>query len=89
MYYITLYLIIINISTFIIFVYDKIISKYFSKMRRLPEKKLILLILVGGVFGANLSMYFFRHKTRKSKFKLALFLGYFIILALILLTLFI
>ena len=37
-------------------------------MRRIPERTLFMTAVAGGVFGAWLGMYAFRHKTRKRAF---------------------
>ena len=60
------YLFIVNIVSFIIYGADKFYAT--SKHRRVPEKKLLLLALLGGSLGAIIGMNFFRHKTRKNSF---------------------
>lgn len=42
---------------------------------RIPEKRLLLLGMVGGGLGGLIGMYVFRHKTREVKFKLVYSLG--------------
>ena len=57
-----IYLILINIITFIIFGVDK--SRARSHAWRIPEKRLFFLAVIGGSIGAIAGMYIFRHKTR-------------------------
>ena len=61
-----LYLIVINIVTWIAFGLDKWKAK--SGKWRIPERTLLLLALAGGSLGALAGMIMFRHKTRKAKF---------------------
>ncbi len=61
-----IYLIVINVITFIFYVLDKyyaIKDKY-----RISEYTLLSLSIFGGSFGALLGMYWFHHKTKKTKF---------------------
>lgn len=62
------YLILINIITFLVFGIDKFlaIKRYF----RVPESALLSLSLVGGCFGAMISMLVFHHKNKKRRFQL-------------------
>ena len=62
----SIYLIIINIITFILYGLDKMFA--IKSMWRISEKTLILLATFGGAIGAILAMYFFRHKTKTPKF---------------------
>lgn len=62
------YLIILNIISFIIYGIDKLKAK--KKYRRIKEKTLITLSLIGGPLGSIMGMYIFRHKTKKLKFKI-------------------
>ena len=71
-----LYVVIINIITFFYFGLDKLKAQIAS--RRISEKTLWLLSLIGGSLGALLGMNFFRHKTKKISFQA----GFAIILAL-------
>ncbi len=64
-----IYLIIINIITFITFGVDKRKAK--KNKWRVSEQVLIILMLVGGLFGGYFGMEKFHHKTQKFKFKLA------------------
>lgn len=62
------YLIVINIATFIVYGVDK--SKARKNEWRISEKVLILLAVVGGSVGALLGMYAFHHKTQHFKFSI-------------------
>ena len=66
----TIYLIAINILTFLIFGIDK--RKARKGKWRIPEATLIGLAVAGGSIGALLGMYLFRHKTQKRKFNLGI-----------------
>lgn len=62
----SIYLIIINIISFILYGLDKykaIINKW-----RIPESVLLTISFLGGGIGSLLGMYIFRHKTKKKKF---------------------
>lgn len=65
---IEIYLIGINILTFLIYGADK--WKARKDRWRIPEDTLIWLAIVGGSIGALLAMYLFRHKIRDRKFSL-------------------
>ena len=65
-----IYLIGINLLTFLIFRVDK--RKARKGKWRIPEDTLIWLSIVGGSVGALLGMYLFRHKTQKRKFTLGI-----------------
>ena len=62
------YLISINLIGFILIFIDK--RKAIHYKWRIPENILLLNAFIGGCFGMLISMYLFRHKTRKLKFKL-------------------
>ena len=64
---IIIYLIIINILTFLAMWYDKHEAK--KGDWRISEKALFILVLLGGGIGGILGMYLFRHKTKKWYFK--------------------
>lgn len=59
---------IMNIIAFSAMGIDK--RKAIKGFRRIPEKTLFLLSLLGGSFGAFLGMYAFRHKTKHLSFKI-------------------
>ena len=61
-----IYLVVINIATFIVYGVDK--SKAKNSEWRISEKVLILLAVVGGSVGAILGMNAFHHKTQHLKF---------------------
>lgn len=63
---IVIYLLIMNLFTFLIMGIDK---KKAKKGRwRVPEKTLFILVALGGGIGGIAGMYVFRHKTKKMKF---------------------
>ncbi len=64
------YLLIINISTFVLYGWDKF--KALREWSRISENDLLLAAALGGSVGAITAMYYFRHKTRHLKFKLGL-----------------
>lgn len=66
------YLISINVIAFILCLVDKI--KAIKGWYRISEGCLLFLSIVGGCFGMVLGMKLFRHKTKKTKFKLVYFL---------------
>ena len=61
-----LYLVIINVITFVIFGVDK--YKAIRQEWRIRESTLLGLALIGGSIGGWLAMYIFHHKTKKVKF---------------------
>lgn len=65
-----IYLIVINIITFVVFGADK--YKAIKKKYRIPEKTLFLLATLGGSAGALAGMLAFRHKTRKWYFRIGI-----------------
>ncbi len=65
-----LYLIVINLSTFILFGMDK--RKAVNKKWRIPESTLLGLSIIGGSVGSFLGMNLFKHKTKKLYFKFGL-----------------
>ena len=65
-----IYLIGINILTFLVFGIDK--WKARKGRWRIPEATLIGMSIAGGSIGALLGMSFFRHKTQKRKFTLGI-----------------
>ena len=65
-----IYLIGINILTFLIYGADKWKAK--RDKWRIPEDTLIWLAIVGGSVGALLGMYLFRHKTKHRKFQIGI-----------------
>lgn len=65
-----IYIIIINIVTFILFAYDKYCSIH-GKWR-INELSLLSFSLFGGALGAYIAMYSLRHKTRHLKFQICI-----------------
>jgi len=65
-----LYLFIINFIGFVCMYLDKEYAKH--KQFRISESFLFKLSLFGGVIGAYLGLYYFRHKTKKLKFVIGL-----------------
>lgn len=61
------YMVIINILTFFYFGFDKMRS--LRAERRVSEKMLWGLSVIGGSIGALLGMNYFRHKTKKISFQ--------------------
>jgi len=60
------YLLIVNIVGFAIMGLDKYYAKH--DMRRIPEKTLFMVAIVGGSIGSIVGMYTFRHKTKHKSF---------------------
>ena len=58
---ISIYLLVINVVTFLVYGFDKSQSKNYG--RRVPESVMMFLAIAGGSVGAWLAMKFFRHKT--------------------------
>lgn len=61
-----MYLIIVNVFTFICYGVDK--YKAIKKSNRISERFLFCLGFIGGFIGGLLGMQFFRHKTLKFSF---------------------
>ena len=66
MKYLIIYLIIINLLTFIMYFLDKFKAKY--HWWRTPEKVLLFMGVIGGSIGGIVGMHIFRHKTKKIYF---------------------
>ena len=66
------YLMVINIVTFFIFGIDKYLAVI--KWRRIAEKVLWILSVIGGSLGGFIGMEIFRHKRRKMNFYLVMLL---------------
>lgn len=62
MKFLYLYLILINVISFIIMGLDKYRAR--NHRWRIPERALFLLALAGGSLGSIVGMWLFRHKTR-------------------------
>ncbi len=63
---ILIYLLIINLMTFLIMAIDKYKAK--RAKRRIPEKTLFTLVALGGGIGGITAMYTIRHKNKKTRF---------------------
>lgn len=70
MIYKILYIIGINILTFLLMGWDKHCAK--KNYWRISESNLLGLAILGGAGGAFLGMLLFRHKTKKDLFKIGL-----------------
>lgn len=55
-----------NLLSFAVFAFDKYAAR--QSLRRIPERRLILLTIFGGAGGAYLAQRLLRHKTRKPPF---------------------
>lgn len=64
------YLVFINLTGLAAMWLDKALAR--SGARRLSEKSLFLLALLGGAAGVYCGMYLFRHKTRHRSFTLGI-----------------
>ena len=67
-----IWLVLINLVTFLVFGLDKWKARRKVRnetIRRVPEKTLFLLFVLGGSIGALLGMRIFHHKTRKWYFR--------------------
>ncbi|KJS13874.1 MAG: membrane protein [Peptococcaceae bacterium BRH_c8a] len=64
------YVALINIITFCIFGLDKRRARL--RKRRVPEKQMFFMALVGGTAGALLGVHLFRHKTLHRRFTIGL-----------------
>ena len=68
-----LWLLIINAAAFLAYGLDKLLAKLkarHEKVPRLPERNLLLLVIVGGDIGAWVGMEVFRHKTKHRSFRI-------------------
>ena len=67
-----IWLVLVNLAAFVVFGWDKFKAKYREKhpaARRVPERTLFLLALLGGSVGALLGMRVWRHKTLHRTFR--------------------
>lgn len=85
MWYLLLYLLIINLISFVMFFIDK--RKAIKDKWRIKESSLHLVSFAGGVYGSIAAMFVFHHKIKKIKFciitALALILNTFILVRII------
>lgn len=63
-----IYLIIINFISFLLSYHDKRAAVHHK--RRVPEKNLFIVAIIGGSIGLYSSMLIFRHKTKHASFML-------------------
>ncbi len=61
------WLITVNVVAAMFFGYDKLLA--LNNRKRIPEKVLFGLVLVGGSLGGLVSMTIFRHKVKKTSFQ--------------------
>ncbi len=66
------YLALVNVTAFIAFGWDKRCAT--TGERRIPERTLLGLAVIGGSVGAVAAQQVFRHKTRKEPFRTLLWL---------------
>lgn len=64
--FLCVYLLVINVITFLIFGFDKM--KAITHQWRIPEKTLLLFSFMGGCLGAWMAMLLFRHKIKDRSF---------------------
>ena len=69
---VALYLLGISAATYAVFADDK--RRAIKGMRRVPEKTLLGMALLGGTPGAMAAQHVLRHKTRKEPFRTVLWL---------------
>ena len=65
-----LYLAVMSFIAYAVTTYDKLAAK--ASRRRVPEKVLLLLAVLGGAIGEYVTMKLIRHKTKKPKFMITL-----------------
>jgi len=75
-YWLIWYLLAINVATMFVYGLDKAKANNY-KARRISERTLLILALIGGSIGALIGMKLFRHKTQKLSFQapLAVIIG--------------
>lgn len=67
--YFELYLIVINVYSFTLYIYDKLQAlKNSQNISRVSEKALLFSSFIGGTFGSLLAMFIFRHKIKKPSY---------------------
>ena len=70
MFYLILYLIVINLVAIVITAHDKLAAE--NHRRRTPERTLLLIAALGGSPAMYLTMLVIRHKTRKPLFMIGI-----------------
>lgn len=71
-----IYGILVNVIAFLLYGIDK--WKARKGLRRIPERVLLEIAVIGGSVGAYVGMQLFRHKTRKVKFSVGVPIIFFI-----------
>lgn len=66
------WLVAVNLVTFAMYGFDKSVARRGGK--RISERELLILALIGGSLGAILGMQVFRHKSKKRSFQMRLLL---------------
>ena len=77
-----IYGILVNVIAFLLYGIDK--WKARKGLRRIPERVLLEIAVIGGSVGAYVGMQLFRHKTRKVKFSVGVPIIFFIQIAILL-----
>ena len=85
MKYIILYLLVVNALGLVLMIADKHFAR--KRMRRIPERNLMLVAALGGSYGSLIGMLMVRHKTRHLKFTIGVPVMIFLHTALLLLFL--
>ena len=70
--FLLIYIVSINIITFIVFALDKYLAIH--NKYRIRVKTLFILCIIGGSIGGLISMYLFRHKTKQNIFRIGVLL---------------
>lgn len=65
-----IYVVLVNVVAFLLYGFDKWQAR--KGKRRISEKTLLALAILGGSAGAYVGMYLFHHKTKKVKFYLGI-----------------
>lgn len=68
-----LILLIMSVLTFFTWGWDK--SAAMDRRWRIPERTLLIMVLLGGAVGGAMGMAFFHHKTRKTLFQSVLWVA--------------
>lgn len=66
--FLLIYIVIINIITFIVFALDKYLAIH--NKYRIRVRTLFIFCILGGSIGGLISMYLFRHKTKQNSFRI-------------------
>ena len=86
--YLEIYLIFINLTSFILYGYDKALAlKTHKNISRISENKLLFTTLLGGTITSLIAMLLFRHKIKKVSFIIKFLLVFIIQIVLVILYL--